>query len=186
MIFLHWVLETSGPQENGGKSLQRGMLGPASVWCKSSCFSFFPLLNVPHLPFSLWVLAHGLSGLLSGAVMPQRSGRPLLALLWPFLIRGGLWNLGIYPSMGERMWHGQGGQSRPERGRSGWRSLPTLYFQPQSSSASHCQHPVTLTSGWVGIRLSPHMAHHHCVAPSQEPRRGPNFRLEMVSTIKPG
>lgn len=61
----------------------------------------FSLLNAPGLLFSLWVLAHGFSRLLSGEVTPQRPGPPLLALLWHFLITGGLWSLVIYPGLGQ-------------------------------------------------------------------------------------
>lgn len=153
----------------------------------------FSLLNVPGLLFSLWVLAHGLSGLLSEEVSPQRPAQPLLALLLHFLIPGGLWSLAVFPSVGQAcekegdvVLTETGGLCRPERGSSGCRRLPTPYLPPQGSSASHQQHPAALTSGWVDILLSPCVACHNCMAPSQEPRRGLNFRPGIVFTIKSG
>lgn len=47
------------------------------------------LVNSLRLLCSLWVLACSLAGLLLGEVMPHRPSRPLLALLWCFLLTRG-------------------------------------------------------------------------------------------------
>ena len=72
---------------------------PAPV--QSFMFLIFSLLNVPTLLLGLWALAHRLAWLLTGEVTPQRPGWPLLALLWHFLLTGGLWSRAVHPSVGQ-------------------------------------------------------------------------------------
>lgn len=71
---------------------------PSGINLHAAHFSF---LAVPSLLFSLWVLAHSLARLPSGEVTPQRPGQSLLALLWYFLLTGGLWSWAVCPSMGQ-------------------------------------------------------------------------------------
>lgn len=163
---------------------------PVSLRTNLHASHFFPL-NVPSLLFGLWVLAHGLAWLLSGEVTPQRPGRPLLALLWHFLLTGGLWSWTIRPSVGQAYVREYDllPFPREEAGaglRLSWgrRSILTSYLRPSSSSASHHQNPAALTSRWVDILLSPHMACCDHKTPSQEPRRGLDFRPGMALLLR--
>lgn len=87
----------------------------------------------------------------------------MLALLWSFLLTGGLWSWAACPSMEQACDRECEGSPFPGRrlvpaGELGLKEPPhPLIAATESISTPHPQHPAPFTSGWVKSLLPPHV-----------------------------